>query len=92
MSGGLPQGLIRALANSGWSVDLLQARSEVTVARDLRADRRSTGATLAAATQVKLTMPPQLRLSARDIYRPKKSFRKIDILHFVFKPNCDKIK
>ncbi len=72
MSGGLPQGLVRALANSGWSVGLLQARSEVTVARGLLADGRSGGATLAAAMQIKLTTPPQLRLSAGDIHRPKK--------------------
>ena len=62
MSGGLPQGLMRALANFGWSVGLLQARSDVTVARDLLADGRSAGATSAAAMQIKLTTPPQLRL------------------------------
>ena len=72
MSGGLPQGLVKALANSGWSVGLLQARSEVTVARGLLADGRSAGATLAAAMQIKLTTPPQLRLSAGDIYIQKK--------------------
>ena len=76
MSRGLSQGLMRALANSGWSVGLLQARSEVTVARGLLADGRTAGAPLAAAMQIKLTTPPHLRFSAGDTYRPKTQIKK----------------